>query len=373
MVGEAHFRHCHPSGLSNSPICDTPLLLRQLWPKRALPYLRVLDFLTAVLTLTGLHLAPLQIIYEPKIKYYVGNKKPPPLSDGFFGWLSPLIYTKEPVLVDKVGLDAVIFLRFLRLMRWLFGSIALLGCVTLLPIDIVFNLKNIPSKQRDPLSMMTIRDVQGPFVWVHVAVSYLINFLVMGFSWHHWRHIVRLRQEFFRSSEYADSFYARTLMVEHVPKKSQTDDGIKGVFEAVQVPYPTTSVHIGRRVGRLPELIEYHNKTVREFEQVLVTYMRGGKLAKERPKKRIGGFMCCGGQQVDAIDFYTAKLKRTEIAIEEYRNQIDNRKAESYGFASMAAVPHAHIVARMLQGKHPKGTNITLAPNPKDIVRCHLS
>lgn len=66
--------------------------------------------------------------------------------------------------------------------------------------------------------------------------------------------------------------------------------------------------------------------------------------------------------------FKSEKLKRTEAAIEEYRNQIDTRKAEKYGFASMAAVPYAHIVARMLEGKHPKGTDITLAPNPKDIV-----
>lgn len=68
----------------------------------------------------------------------------------------------------------------------------------------------------------------------------------------------------------------------------------------------------------------------------------------------------------------SAKLKRTEAAIEDYRRQIDTRKAENYGFASMAAVPYAHIVAKILQGKHPRGTNIGLAPNPKDIVRVNL-
>lgn len=35
----------------------------------------------------------------------------------------------------------------------------------------------------------------------------------------------------------------------------------------------------------------------------------------------------------------------------------------------MAAVPYAHIVAKILSNKHPKGTDIALAPNPKDIVR----
>jgi hypothetical protein len=65
----------------------------------------------------------------------------------------------------------------------------------------------------------------------------------------------------------------------------------------------------------------------------------------------------------------SAKLSRTEQAIEDYRQQIDTRKAENYGFASMAAVPYAHIVATLLRKKHPKGTDIALAPNPKDIVR----
>lgn len=73
--------------------------------------------------------------------------------------------------------------------------------------------------------------------------------------------------------------------------------------------------------------------------------------------------------QKDAIEFYTAKLARTDAAITNYRSQIDNRKAEGYGFASMAAIPYAHIVAKLLMNKKPKGTQITLAPNPKDIVR----
>jgi hypothetical protein len=62
------------------------------------------------------------------------------------------------------------------------------------------------------------------------------------------------------------------------------------------------------------------------------------------------------------------RLKRTEHAVEAYRTQIDTRKPEKYGFASMAAVPYAHIVAQLLKNKRPKGAEISLAPNPKDIV-----
>ncbi|GLB37735.1 putative cytosolic domain of 10TM putative phosphate transporter [Lyophyllum shimeji] len=309
-----------------------------------------------------------KIIYEPKVKYHVGNKPPPRISDSVFGWLPPLVNTKEPELLDKLGLDAVAYLRFNRLMRWLFTGIAALTCAVLLPINITYNLRNVPTKKRDILSMLTIRDVGGNLLYAHVAVTYLITLMIIAFVEIHWRAMVKLRHAWFRSPEYLESFYARTLTVRRVPKKNQSDEGLKAVFESTKVPYPTTSVHIGRKVGKLPDLIEYHNTTVREFEAVLVKYLKGGKLGRKRPTIRVGGTCGMGGMKKDAIDHYTAKLQRTEAAIEEYRRQIDTRKAENYGFASMAAVPYAHIVAKMLRGKRPKGTKIELAPNPKDII-----
>jgi calcium permeable stress-gated cation channel len=99
-------------------------------------------------------------------------------------------------------------------------------------------------------------------------------------------------------------------------------------------------------------------------------YLKDGRLAARRPTIRIGATLgIFGGERRDAIDFYTMKLKRAEAAIYEYRSQIDTRKAENYGFASMAAVPYAHVVARLLDGKKKYGTVVELAPNPKDIVR----
>ncbi|KZT05389.1 DUF221-domain-containing protein [Laetiporus sulphureus 93-53] len=314
-----------------------------------------------------------KIVYEPKVKYHVGDKRPPRISDSLLGWLPPLIHTKEPVLVEKIGLDAAIFLRFLRMFRYLFTAIAFICCALLIPVDVSYNLRHIPSESRDVLSMMTIRDVSGNLLFVHVAVTYVITGLVMGFVWINWREVLRLRQAWFRSPEYMQSFYARTLMITEVPRQLQSDEGLRAIFQSVQVPYPTTSVHIGRRVGKLAELIEFHNNTVRELEHVLVRYLKDGNIGKQRPQIRLGGFVCFGGQKVDAIDYYTAKLRRCEEAVENCRNEIATRRAESYGFASMAAVPYAHIVARLLKDKHPKGTTITLAPNPKDIVWSNLS
>ncbi|KAJ7099573.1 hypothetical protein B0H15DRAFT_937019 [Mycena belliarum] len=310
-----------------------------------------------------------KIIYEPKVKYHVGDsKRPPRISDSICGWLPPLIHTKEPELVDKIGLDAATFLRFGRLMRWLFTGVAGLSCGILIPLNIIYNLRHVPTKNRDILSMMTIRDVSGNVLFVHVAVTYLITFLIMFCVYVHWVQMVKLRKAWFRSPEYLGAFYARTLTILHVPKSIQSDGGIKNLFDSLGVPYPTTSVHIGRKVGRLPELIDYHNETVRELETYLVKYLRGGKIGRKRPTVRIGGSCGCGGTKKDAIAYYTEKLKRTEAAIDDYRQHFHEHKPENYGFASMAAVPYAHVVAKILANKHPKGTNISLAPNPKDII-----
>ena len=107
--------------------------------------------------------------------------------------------------------------------------------------------------------------------------------------------MVRLRHTYFRSPEYMQSFYARTLIVHHVPKSLQSDEGLKSLFAGLNVPYPATSVHIARRVGRLPELIKYHNDAVRELEAVLVRYLKGGRIASKRPTVTVGGFLGFGG------------------------------------------------------------------------------
>lgn len=247
----------------------------------------------------------LQIVYEPKVKYHVGDKKPPRISDGIFGWVSPLIHTKEPELVDKIGLDAAVFLRFIRMMRWMFLTIAFLTSAILIPINVTYNLRKVRTKNRDVLSMLTIRDVEGNLLFAHVVVTYVICFVVMGFVWWNWRKVVELRTKWFRSPEYIQSFYARTLMLNDVNRKYQSDEGIRAIFETTQAPYPTTSVHIGRAVGNLPGMIDAHNENVKKLEGYLVQYLKGGKIGNKRPTIRIGGFLGMGGEKKDAIDYYT--------------------------------------------------------------------
>lgn len=47
------------------------------------------------------------------------------------------------------------------------------------PINIVYNLRNVPSTNRNVLSLLTIQNLGGNIVFVHVAITYLITLAVM--------------------------------------------------------------------------------------------------------------------------------------------------------------------------------------------------
>lgn len=118
-------------------------------------------------------------------------------------------------------------------------------------------------------------------------------------------------------------------MITRVAAKFRSDPGLQTLVDQTRVPYPTTSVHIGRRVGALPQLVELHNHTVRQLEQVLTTYLRKGeKGLDKRPTMKVGSTLGFGGRKVDAIDYLTDKIKRLEEKVHATRDSITDHKAE---------------------------------------------
>ncbi|GAA5989842.1 hypothetical protein JCM10908_002342 [Rhodotorula pacifica] len=308
------------------------------------------------------------VVYQPKVKYATDEKRPPKIGKGLFDWVAPVLHVGEQDMMRLNGLDAVAYLRFLRMCRNLFICAALLTCAVLMPINVIYNIRNVASSNRNALLMLTMTQVKGNWLWAHTVMTYVITGMTFFFVWRNYAAIVKLRWQWFRSPAYQDMLYARSLMITQVSKKYQTDAGLHSLLLSLNIPYPTTAVHIGRRVGALPELVKKHNETVKELEEVLTRYFKDpNRLPSKRPTKRIGGWMGMGGNKVDAIDYLTEKIKRYEQRVEATRAQIHERKAESYGFASFESVPYAHIVAKTLRGKRKQGSYFDLAPQPKDI------
>lgn len=217
------------------------------------------------------------IVYAPRYKFSPDSKRPPKLDSGLLSWIRPIWECKEDVMLDKLGMDAVVFLRFQRMMRWMFFVISIMCCGVLMPINVIYNLKEVDSKRRNALSMLTIQNVDGAWLYAHVVMTYMIHAVVYVFIFFNYRKVVELRWLYFRSPEYQQSLPARSIMLTHVSKRMQTDQGLRALLDSLQIPYPTIgmsysqrkvlssssktkylftlAVHIGRRVDDLPELI----------------------------------------------------------------------------------------------------------------------
>lgn len=107
---------------------------------------------------------------------------------------------------------------------------------------------------------------------------------------------------------------------------------------------------------------------------------------RKRPLKRIGGkFGCCGGEKVDAINYYSEKVQSLQEKIAVARSKISSSKKTNYGWISYDKVAWAHANAkhlasasspllslskRLIDGPMP---TIKLSPPPKDIIWSNLA
>lgn len=277
--------------------------------------------------------------------------------------------------MDKIGMDATVFLRFTRMCRNIFLSLGILGCAVMIPVNIKESnpatIKGLPAFA----TMTPLHVWSHKALWVHVTFAWIFDAIVAYFLWRNYQAMRRLRKQYFQSSEYQQSLHARTVMVTHIPPTYRSDEGLLRLTDEVN---PTASIpraSIGRNVKELPQLIEEHERVVKELEEVLAKYFKNpDRLPAKRPTcKPIKDFRGENTpEKVDAIDYYTVRIRALEAEIRHVRESVDKRNAMPYGFASWESIDHAHMVAYAARNKHPHGTNITLAPRPNDIIWANL-
>ncbi|CAG8607308.1 9527_t:CDS:2, partial [Dentiscutata heterogama] len=99
------------------------------------------------------------IVYAPKQRYSPEKKQPPKLETGLFSWIKPVITVPESQLIEKIGLDAVMYLRFISLCRNLFLWLFFMGICILVPLNVYGTLQDSDNKfptSDNPLQFLSI-------------------------------------------------------------------------------------------------------------------------------------------------------------------------------------------------------------------------
>lgn len=334
-----------------------------------------------------------QAVYAPKLKHADEKHAPLPIGKKPWSWITVLLGTKEDHLIQQIGMDAIIFLRFIRMCRNMFLVLSVFGMGILVPTYVTQQYYTGPSNNVTPqkrdgdggannngwLLTITPRTVKPDAMWAQVVVAYLMNFTVAGFLWWNYRRVMELRRKYFDSDEYQSSLHSRTLMLFDLPREASSDEGIARIIDGVVPNASFARTAIARNVKGLPDLIEQHSSAVRKLEEVLAKYLKHPQaLPEKRPtckpsKKDRNRSTYPSGQRIDAIDYYTNRIKDLEVEIKAVRAAVDRRSTMPYGFASYSDISEAHSIAYSCRKQKPNGATITLAPQPSNIIWKNMS
>ncbi|KAF8444174.1 hypothetical protein BGX38DRAFT_1271717 [Terfezia claveryi] len=276
-------------------------------------------------------------------------------------------------LVDKIGVDATLFLRVLKMCRNIMGILGLLGVILVIPVNVLISKKNSwVGAPTDPLILMTPRMVWGEAIWSQVVVAWVFDAIIVYMLWVNYKAVAKLRQGYFESPEYQVALSSRTLMVTDIPVSHRSDEGLRRILNGITTPSNgDENCVIGRAVKDLPGLIEQHSEAVYELEEVLAKYLKNpNSLPASRPtcKPQRHDKSIPKGMKVDAIDYLYHRIDGLEKKIYHIRDTVDSRDAEKYGFISYPTISQAHVAAKAVGRKHIKGTTIQLAPKPQDLI-----
>jgi calcium permeable stress-gated cation channel len=163
-----------------------------------------------------------------------------------------------------------------------------------------------------------------------------------------------------------------------LPKQGRSDEGIARIIDQVVPNSSFARTVVARNVKDLPSLISQHESAVRKLEKVLAKYLKNpDKLPPGRPtckpsRKDPSYDTYPRGQNIDAIEYYTSRIRQLEVEIKQVRSTVDKRGTMPYGFASYADIAEAHNIAYACRNKKPHGATVVLAPRPNDVIWANM-
>ncbi|KAF2648636.1 DUF221-domain-containing protein [Lophiostoma macrostomum CBS 122681] len=156
-----------------------------------------------------------QRVYAPRtyIDSLGDQRKTPPPSNGFFGWIKDYRAIGDKYILDHQSIDAYLFVRYFKLIV----IISLLGCCITWPVLFPINATGGgPNKQLDILSMSNVVNVNR--YYAHALVSCVFMGLVTLIIGRESFYTVNIRQAYRRSPWGASRLSSRTILFTSVPK-----------------------------------------------------------------------------------------------------------------------------------------------------------
>lgn len=327
-------------------------------------------------------------VYQPRTYLVKEEIRSPELEGGLLKWINASIRVHDNTLVDRIGLDAYMFLRFLRMSAILFSAFTLIGIPILIPLNVVNGVDSRPPPGGQPVTQSTpsltrlaIGNVADSWrLWFHLALTVLFSGATVYMLWKEMQEYTRRRHAYLMSEKHAKTPQATTILVTAIPKGLNTEKALFQIFN--RFPGGVRSIWLNKNPSELIKLCEERDEIALKLEAAEYNYVQSAYHQKNKkdvdtkePVRPIGRTSAVPlvGPKVDLIEFYSQRLS-------ELNRQIDDgRKAGASSTLNSAFIRfHNQFAAHSAVQTVVHPTPFRMAPmfvevSPLDVVWEHLN
>ncbi|KAF9261249.1 DUF221 family protein [Marasmius fiardii PR-910] len=228
--------------------------------------------------------AKLGRIYSPRTFLPPPDKRSQELPKGWWKWLPATLTSPTSEIIHKNGLDAYMFLRFLKMLCTIFVLYTVASFAIIVPIHIVGLPESKHDIERISWTNVQIQDseVQTRFS-AHVVVVYLMTFFIFYMIGREMTLFIHQRHEFLISSTYSRLAQARTVLITSVPEELANEHDLRQF--ASFVPGGVDKVWIYRDTRDLNALFEERQNVCDKLEAAEATVLRDATKAWNAKQK----------------------------------------------------------------------------------------
>ncbi|EXJ84411.1 hypothetical protein A1O3_05078 [Capronia epimyces CBS 606.96] len=213
-------------------------------------------------------------IYQPRTYLVPERERTKPTAPGWWKWIKPVLHTSNSEFVQKCGLDAYFFLRYLRTLLKIFVPAALIILPILIPLNMVDgrgarwatgrNENGTNVTGLDQLAWGNVAPEHTGRYWAHWLLGLGLIIWVCFVSFDELRNYIRMRQAYLTSPQHRLRASATTVLVSSIPRKWCTVEALDGLYDVF--PGGIRNIWINRNFDELSGKIKTRDKLAAKLE-----------------------------------------------------------------------------------------------------------
>jgi len=263
---------------------------------------------------------------------------PPPLPvDGAFSWVKVCLYMSDEEIINRVGFDALIFLRFHRLALRCIVKMSVFSFLVLLPLNFTGGGRAKANDLKEYVDSLLFTDFLrftmanvssgSNRLWVHCFAAYLLTIIVVRELLIEYNAYSSIRHRYLLSKEP----HLRTVLVSNIPRHLRSPRKIGNYFRHVY-PEAVKSVTICQNLIKLEKLVAERTGVLAQIEKellVLCRYEKRKLLSHDRLSHKISSafWTCHLCEKIGVIDEAQERISKLYVRLEEMNKKIEREQS----------------------------------------------